>query len=524
MPTTADRLLRDFIRYTGDGLPGEPAARPLPVGDPASGQHNPSKKDFRDAINSVTGSADDATAAAIAANAAAANANAAVGLHAKPYVILALGQSNMMGWGEATDGDKAPDPGVYFWNNPSSGSIGTGSQWNVGTFGTAPLNVPATVGEGYANNLAFHAAKRLRQQLNRPIYVIVIARGAHRIESFIPAATVTAMGWTRDGGLDLYTMMANNLSAALAAVPGAPSTVDCVMVHQGEANSLSDPPELYARKVKIALEGIEALGYVHRSRTPVVLGEIAPGAGTTNHTRHRWGLRRLKDTWGLDKWRGLKLVSSQGIPTVSTGNVHFSGAGLEALGRMYAEALTTIQDDYELDYSDTDYSVDGSLLWACAYPYREVRDYAGRLPIALDFPTVSTVNHATLGWSYVAPANTVTALGHRRLVRLPVSRAVRVDYEIIALSGSGTAHSAFVWQYDKDRVLIGAAFAVPPSSPATTGAGRSRVSRTFKRNGSSETADVTLAATTEYIALGVSIGADPTSGEAAFNILDMAVG
>lgn len=71
MPTTADRLLRDFVRYTGDGLPGEPASRPLPTGDPASGAHSPSKKDLRDAINSVVGPADEANAAADRANLAA---------------------------------------------------------------------------------------------------------------------------------------------------------------------------------------------------------------------------------------------------------------------------------------------------------------------------------------------------------------------------------------------------------------------------------------------------------------------
>lgn len=71
MPTTADRLLRDFIRYTGDGLPDAPVGHPLPVGDPASGVHHPAKKDLRDAINSVVGSADVADAAAARANAAA---------------------------------------------------------------------------------------------------------------------------------------------------------------------------------------------------------------------------------------------------------------------------------------------------------------------------------------------------------------------------------------------------------------------------------------------------------------------
>lgn len=64
MGTIADLLntaMRDFQRYTGDGLPNEPAGRPLPVGDPASGQFNPPKKQVRDAFLAIAGAADDLT-------------------------------------------------------------------------------------------------------------------------------------------------------------------------------------------------------------------------------------------------------------------------------------------------------------------------------------------------------------------------------------------------------------------------------------------------------------------------------
>ena len=53
--------MRDFVRYTGDGLPNEPAGRPLPVGDPASGQHNPPKKLVRDAFLAIAETADNLT-------------------------------------------------------------------------------------------------------------------------------------------------------------------------------------------------------------------------------------------------------------------------------------------------------------------------------------------------------------------------------------------------------------------------------------------------------------------------------
>ncbi|MEQ3644770.1 MAG: hypothetical protein ABNH17_05570 [Paracoccus sp. (in: a-proteobacteria)] len=51
MPTLADVLFRDHVRYTGDGQPNEPAGSPAPRGDPRSGVYNPKKSDFRDFAN-----------------------------------------------------------------------------------------------------------------------------------------------------------------------------------------------------------------------------------------------------------------------------------------------------------------------------------------------------------------------------------------------------------------------------------------------------------------------------------------
>lgn len=53
MPRLVDINIRDHVRYTGDGLPNEPANAPLPVGDPSSGVYNPTKRDIREAIGDV---------------------------------------------------------------------------------------------------------------------------------------------------------------------------------------------------------------------------------------------------------------------------------------------------------------------------------------------------------------------------------------------------------------------------------------------------------------------------------------
>lgn len=65
MVLAVDTHLREFNRYTGDGLPNEPIGAPLPIGDPASGVYNPRKADLRDAINAAVLESQDAADAAI---------------------------------------------------------------------------------------------------------------------------------------------------------------------------------------------------------------------------------------------------------------------------------------------------------------------------------------------------------------------------------------------------------------------------------------------------------------------------
>lgn len=47
------RTYREFKRFTGDGLPGEPISAPLPVGDPQSGVHSPKKSELREMFLAV---------------------------------------------------------------------------------------------------------------------------------------------------------------------------------------------------------------------------------------------------------------------------------------------------------------------------------------------------------------------------------------------------------------------------------------------------------------------------------------
>lgn len=55
-----NRVFREFRRYTGDGLPGEPVNAPLPIGDPSTGVHSPKKSEIRSALLASTTEAEDA--------------------------------------------------------------------------------------------------------------------------------------------------------------------------------------------------------------------------------------------------------------------------------------------------------------------------------------------------------------------------------------------------------------------------------------------------------------------------------
>lgn len=104
---TVNRLFREFKRYTGDGLPGEPTGAPLPVGDPQSGLHNPKKSDLRAGFAEIIGDIDsvvsDATEQADRAEAAADAALAAVSGVISPKATVA----------DAIADDPDVDPAYY---------------------------------------------------------------------------------------------------------------------------------------------------------------------------------------------------------------------------------------------------------------------------------------------------------------------------------------------------------------------------------------------------------------------------
>jgi len=108
-----DRVFREHRRYTGDGLPNAPTGAPLPLGDPASGVHNPSKADLRslgaafDVLDTAVQDAQDAQAAAesaAGANLAMQDTRATAALTSMPGAVNYI---RTQGYAEIGDGGGA---------------------------------------------------------------------------------------------------------------------------------------------------------------------------------------------------------------------------------------------------------------------------------------------------------------------------------------------------------------------------------------------------------------------------------
>lgn len=276
MPTTADILLRDHVRYTGDGKPNEPVGKPAPIGDPASGVHHPSKDDLRNALNSLvtvenTGIPSYASKAAAAAVTIPIFAGYALvdgqiyqrvdgtytptheyqftdqaGIrwvrqdHVRttlrmPLIVLVSGQSNSLGVSGGNGGDISSQPDVWSYERHPTGSQTTG--WKLG-FKQSP-DYPT--GQG-GNHYAYHFCARLARETNRPVCMVPYSIGGMDIAEWLPAggglATATGTMWT-----NLLSAWAQALTVPLPfRTDGATLTslgltrADYVLWHQGEEN------------------------------------------------------------------------------------------------------------------------------------------------------------------------------------------------------------------------------------------------------------------------------------------------
>lgn len=369
-----------------------------------------------------------------------------------PLVVLALGQSNMRSTPEQTGGDLTVNPSVFAWNSQVSPAA-NGTAWVVATPGQNPFI--GTV----ANNLAFQFCKELQVSTGRQVYLILVAAGGHHIEAFMNSVDVANNGWSQTPGeLDLFTFAMNQMNTSLPLVPGAPTSVDYMIWHQGEANR-EDQVEIYARKLRTILKRLELNGRIARNKTTVIAGELLVGATNGRfRVRHASSLKRLQMGTREDAFPRVKIASSVGLQPVSLiDDLHFSGEDLTALGKRYADAAFSEQAPAELDPVSCDLTVDGGLGWATNFVAAQTHTtYARREPVYLADTPLTIEDNDHLGWCYVAPDHTATNLPARKIYRVDPYAQFLMSIE--ARNDHPTADGSFslaVYEYNKDMAYIG---------------------------------------------------------------------
>lgn len=219
MPKSANEVWRDFVRFTGDGLPNEPVGHGLPTGDPSSGEHSPKKWEIRDwaggmqiSLDRAEDAADLAMQAALdvqgaslyAANVASLLANTATSFPTGTiFATREEGYSFRVAAPSATDHDAVTAGGVKLyrlrrkrvmlaysqsnfanradgvaWKNPPPANLFV---WNGGNWNG---NSNATQGTAFvpASTMApqvpvAYAAEIARTLPEDDVYLIIIARG-----------------------------------------------------------------------------------------------------------------------------------------------------------------------------------------------------------------------------------------------------------------------------------------------------------------------------------------------------------
>ncbi|MBM3603631.1 MAG: sialate O-acetylesterase [Alphaproteobacteria bacterium] len=332
-----------------------------------------------------------------------------------PIVVLAEGQSNFRTIPEQIGGDLTVNPSVLAWNSQAA-PMADGTAWVTATPGQNPF-----IGTAGANNAAWQFCKELQRRTGRKVYLILAALGSHSIEAFMNASDLTNNGWTKPAGdADLFTFVMAQLAAALPLVPGAPTSVDYLLWHQGEANK-EDQVEVYAKKLRTVLKRFELNGRIVRNKTEIIAGELLVGANNGRYReRHLNALRRLQMGTREDAFPRFKIARSTGLqPVTINDDLHFSGEDLTALGKRYADAAFTEQVPAEMDPVSCDLSVDGGLGWATGLVAAQThKTYSRREPVYLADTTITIEDNATLGWCYVAPQNVTTNLPARKIYRV----------------------------------------------------------------------------------------------------------
>ncbi len=225
-------------------------------------------------------------------------------------IVLVLGQSNMVGLGQAT-ATPAAAAGSYVWNS------------SVATFSTP-------VGDGHGALLA-----TIRQALNIPVGIINVAVGQTAIAAWQPGQP--------------------NYQNAIAQITAAGNDCGAIIWGQGEsdaANTLVNPA-VYQAGLTAIYDGLRAALNRTAAQLPwvmAVIGRNARELGTSYGDNASWqSVRTAQLAWAAVT-AGAK-IGAFGIDMPMTDSTHYTNAGYaeigKRLGRSIARVLTPASVGYD---------------------------------------------------------------------------------------------------------------------------------------------------------------------------------
>lgn len=216
--------------------------------------------------------------------------------------VLAMGQSNAVGWGSG--GVWGIPPSVTVWNCAGNSDAGfVGNAFVAPVYGAAPF----TAGH---NNMMVHACRYLATELGEDVQLILVAYGGQPIQQ-----------WSEGP-------MYGRMEAVLAA-----AGVDCVdafLWHQGEANTPTHAT--YAAAWNTLLGKMTADGVIDAD-SPIVIGELANQPTAPNMNAVLRSIANASDRIALAD------IACFTANDQSVDFSHFNGPSLVRAGLEYAREL-----------------------------------------------------------------------------------------------------------------------------------------------------------------------------------------
>ena len=217
------------------------------------------------------------------------------------YVVVAAGQSNMVGAGSG--GDQTTDPDVMVYN-PETGQI---EAWHY---------------PNARNNLYVPFANDIAQSLGRPVLVVQGAVSGSRIDSWLD--TGSGVNWD---ALD------TDVRAALAQI--GQDHVDSFLWHQGESD-YPLAPTTYAALMTAFIAQVRGSDWAGDAMA-VLVGELSREGVNSAQSQ---ALQLLEQSLSGDNL--LRFVSSTGLNAFDSVGVHFDGDALVDFGHRFFAALQDI--------------------------------------------------------------------------------------------------------------------------------------------------------------------------------------